>query len=585
MKKRSFPHTLLIASLLSFLFSLNCISVAAMPSGIIIRDTTASTCNNLNLLCRVWGFVKYYHPFIASDQFDMDAELFDVLPKVIAAKNEKQRNKILADWVTGFGDIRRTWNPYLKEYAILPNNEWMRDESKLGKELSGLLRKIEIAQRAGSSRYVTKDEYGYISFAGEAVYDSIPYSDAGYRLLTLFRFWNSMKYYFPYLHLTDQDWDNVLTTFIPKFMVYTSDANYELLLCELIATLCDSHATITINQKSYPFFRKNKSYDAFRFPIEAQYVNGDLLISTISDSTALTAGFCLGDIIKAVDGVTVEQYFNEAAKYNSHSDRSRLINFFSLFYLSTNKDITPVDLVRQDTSMRILIDTTKLKKFTLVLPDIVQPIAQNGYAFINDSIGYIYPGTMTFEKEDEAMAKFKNTKGIIIDMRCYPQQFFWRTPQHFIADSIWAVVFQKPDYLLPGAFVNNEVSKGLNIYNARDQGITYDGKIIILVNSMTVSQAEYLTMWLQSIPRAVTIGNKTAGTDGDRMYNPLPYKGSGFYFSSIGIIYPDGTITQRKGVKIDKIMNPTPQGLREGRDEILEEAIRMIQQENSAPIY
>ncbi|WP_057938599.1 hypothetical protein [Algoriphagus resistens] len=46
--------------------------------------------------------------------------------------------------------------------------------------------------------------------------------------------------------------------------------------------------------------------------------------------------------------------------------------------------------------------------------------------------------------------------------------------------------------------------------------------------------------------------------------------------SGIGIFYPDGTETQRKGVKIDIEANPTIEGIAAGKDEILEKAIEFI---------
>jgi C-terminal processing protease CtpA/Prc len=40
-------------------------------------------------------------------------------------------------------------------------------------------------------------------------------------------------------------------------------------------------------------------------------------------------------------------------------------------------------------------------------------------------------------------------------------------------------------------------------------------------------------------------------------------------------MYPDKTETQRKGVKIDIEIKPTIEGLKQGRDEILEKAIEL----------
>ncbi|WP_428025383.1 hypothetical protein, partial [Arcobacter sp.] len=72
----------------------------------------------------------------------------------------------------------------------------------------------------------------------------------------------------------------------------------------------------------------------------------------------------------------------------------------------------------------------------------------------------------------------------------------------------------------------------------------------------------------------ITIGSQTAGADGD----VVTFKYLGGYkttFSGIGLLYPDGSETQRKGIKIDIKIKPTINGLRQGRDEVLERAIEL----------
>ena len=41
------------------------------------------------------------------------------------------------------------------------------------------------------------------------------------------------------------------------------------------------------------------------------------------------------------------------------------------------------------------------------------------------------------------------------------------------------------------------------------------------------------------------------------------------------MIYPDGTITQRVGIKIDIVVKPTIKGIKNGKDEVLEAAIQL----------
>src|SRR5262245_32685884 len=46
--------------------------------------------NNLVLLAKVWGFLKYHHPGVTTGKLHWDYELFRVLPSVLAAHDRKQ---------------------------------------------------------------------------------------------------------------------------------------------------------------------------------------------------------------------------------------------------------------------------------------------------------------------------------------------------------------------------------------------------------------------------------------------------------------------------------------------------------------
>ena len=81
-------------------------------------------------------------------------------------------------------------------------------------------------------------------------------------------------------------------------------------------------------------------------------------------------------------------------------------------------------------------------------------------------------------------------------------------------------------------------------------------------------------MCLQTSPNVTTIGSMTAGTDGNVSYVILP--GDIYtYFTGIGIEYPDGTPTQRVGIKIDSIILPQVQDFKNNYDRLLDCAIHL----------
>jgi C-terminal processing protease CtpA/Prc len=78
------------------------------------------------------------------------------------------------------------------------------------------------------------------------------------------------------------------------------------------------------------------------------------------------------------------------------------------------------------------------------------------------------------------------------------------------------------------------------------------------------------------------VGSATSGNDGNVSPIALP-GGLHAMISGIGVFYPDKRRTQRIGVIPDVEVRPTIAGVRAGRDEVLEEALRQILGRNAPP--
>ena len=103
----------------------------------------------------------------------------------------------------------------------------------------------------------------------------------------------------------------------------------------------------------------------------------------------------------------------------------------------------------------------------------------------------------------------------------------------------------------------------------------YKNKIVIIINALTQSSAEYHTMAFRVAPNAIVLGNTTAGADGNVSTIMLPGN-IRTMISGIGVYYPDGTETQRVGIIPDIEMQPTIKGIKNGEDELLNKAIEII---------
>ncbi|MEJ0054647.1 MAG: hypothetical protein WDN75_02785 [Bacteroidota bacterium] len=56
-----------------------------------------SKIEDLALLGKVWGFLKYYHPKIAEGEYNWDYELLRVMPKIVSSQSSRETNSALSD--------------------------------------------------------------------------------------------------------------------------------------------------------------------------------------------------------------------------------------------------------------------------------------------------------------------------------------------------------------------------------------------------------------------------------------------------------------------------------------------------------
>ena len=128
-----------------------------------------------------------------------------------------------------------------------------------------------------------------------------------------------------------------------------------------------------------------------------------------------------------------------------------------------------------------------------------------------------------------------------------------------------------PDIFYPGTYSWEYDSAGQN-----GNPNYYQGHVIILCNQETQSGAEYDCMLLGAMPNSVIVGSQTAGTDGNVSWFNLSQEiQTGF--TSLGVYYPNGDSTQRIGIVPDSLVYITPEGIRQGRDEVLEKALQIAE--------
>jgi C-terminal processing protease CtpA/Prc len=192
------------------------------------------------------------------------------------------------------------------------------------------------------------------------------------------------------------------------------------------------------------------------------------------------------------------------------------------------------------------------------------------FRLLSDEIAYLKLSSVEAAKAAEYVEAAKGTTGLVIDIRNYPSSFVvFALGQHLVPTSTQFARFTTGVLSNPGAF---RWTPPLSLNPKQPH---YEGRVVILIDEVSQSQAEYTTMALRVAPDALVVGSTTAGADGNVSSIPLPGGLRGM-ISGIGVFYPDKTPTQRVGIVPDVEVRPTLAGVRAGRDELLEVAVRQI---------
>ena len=535
-------------------------------SRIALSELSAVQIQNLATAGKVWGFLKYHHPLIVAGERHWDYDLLRVLPAILAAPDRVTANAALAKWIAGLGPIKPCDCVKLDENDIhlRPRLAWLADKKLLGTELSASLQSI-YANRAVSTKqfYVSlAPQVGNASFDHELSYPAIKLPDPGFQILALYRFWNVIEYWFPYRDVVPEDWDKVLIDSLPKVALAKTPEAYKLTMMELIARVHDTHANLWSSLDVRP------PVGTCELPVNVRFIEGVPVVSSFAGQVGETSGLQRGDVITKLNGVSIAKLMDQWKPYYAASNESTRLRDIARQMTRGDCGKTTIGIKRNNAAMEISAERVPAKD----LKDIpyTHDLPGETFRLLSKDVAYLKLSSVKMDQAAKYIESAAGTKGLIVDIRNYPSQFMvFALGSLFVDQKTDFVRFTLGDLSNPGAF------HWAATLSLEPQQPHYPGKVLILVDEVSQSQAEYTAMAFRSSPRAIVIGSTTAGADGNVSAIPLP-GGLRSMISGISVFYPDKKPTQRVGIIPDREVKPTIAGIRAGRDEVLEAAIREI---------
>ncbi len=542
-------------------------------------------------LCKVWGFMKYYHPDIAKNKIDWDRVLIDNYSEFTEDNSFESYNKKIINFINTVSKNKFKKKVNEEQFKViienrienLENFRFLTDTIKYSNRISfswindsifSLETKEELCKILINYKPIKhKNLKGRIVVKHkENEFKELDSITEPYRILSLFRYWNIINYFSPYRHLSDNNWNDILVKSINNFIEAKDYESYINQLILLSTKINDSHGFYRYtdykykqpNNKTDNITKKKNGYIPYNFKL----INNSIVVSKIlTDSTLL----CVGDTVIDINNTNLKLLKNKRSfstvQSANHYYETTLSNYYdTAFNLITikNQD-TIVFYENKSVSGKTKVDSRYRK----------EPY----YYSINDNVGYIELTQIKFSQLKKAWKEFRHKDQIIFDLRGYPETIAWLALPHLLSNKPKRVAkYYYPNKNYSGTFIKNEKDltyrfwfvKPFVLFKRRYEDKNY----IVLINNETISQSETVCMMFKAYANNLTfIGTPTEGANGDISSIYLP--GSIYFnFSSLDWQFPDGTQLQRNGIIPDIYVKTNIEDIKLEKDAILGSAIK-----------
>jgi hypothetical protein len=415
---------------------------------------------------------------------------------------------------------------------------------------------------------------------GENMYSAMASPNRLYRLLGLFRVWNVIHYFFPYKELMDRSWDSILTEFIPRFADADDPDDYGLLAHELAAQLQDSHVGVSGGPASKAAANRIGAASPFILLIP---LRAEMVVAAVDE--ALKSNVHVGDVVLAVDGEPTAGRIAFMKRYRSASTPHALLYNVRWGLLHGPLDATaklslraPDGTVRYENLPRTLTpdrgaSPAEVAAWVRLNVELERKTAV--YSALPAGYGYFDLARLSIQQVNAAFEAVKHTPALILDMRGYPKDTMWLIasrltdkPVKGVATGGYPCWFSGPDQRI--IVPSTSVLEPSPLWK-------FTERIVVLIdgNAMSASETACCLFEEAAKGRITFIGTPTVGANGMVTSTSMP-GGITLRFTGYDARHLDGRQLQRVGIQPDIRVEPTIEGIVAGKDEVLEAAIRFL---------
>ena len=402
------------------------------------------------------------------------------------------------------------------------------------------------------------------------VYPADKYPTLGYRLLAGAKIWSIIHYFFAYKDLMPTDWNANLRTAIGELAAASDSTAYNLAVFRFYRNLQDSHGYISSSVMEH-------YWGMGGIPAEIRFLAKKPVITRIWGDADATKGMSVGDVITAINGEAVDARMARImAVLNGSNEWSRLYESSLRLLRGSVGGAIQVDLLGTDG--RPKTTTLSARPTDKVMPP---RDTTDLFRVLPGNIGYVNLMRLRTKDVDRMFDSLRTTKAIIFDMRGYPNGTAWSIAprltdkRNVVGAKFFRYAPNEPDF--PHSGLSNSTQKYTfdDLIPGNTGQSVYRGKTVMLMDERTGSQAEGTGLFFEAANGTEFIGSPTAGVNGDITDFSVP-GGIILNFSGHHVRHADGRQLQQVGLQPKILVQPTINGIRAGKDEVLERAVQYL---------
>lgn len=354
------------------------------------------------------------------------------------------------------------------------------------------------------------------------------------------------------------NWKEVHDRYLPLVKASKTSEDFHNLLNKMVGELHHSHVRVIPPEQVTNLATREKGAKKGGPDLMMRWLEGKLVVTEIGPELE-KEGLRTGFVIAAIDGKTPEEllktYRATHPGFRLREEIERIRSAREALRGDLDRKVKLDVLDEHDTPRTVLVGRRELPAGLALTFQSRRLTPEIGYIKFDIFFADV------FEKFKAALDEFRDTRGLIIDLRGNPGG------AGQLASSIAGLLNGSDGSL--GAFQYRFQKQVLGFPGSGDKA--YHGKVVVLVDELSGSTSEVFVGGLQEAKRITVIGTGTAGAVLPSLQSALP-TGGVLQYVIANFATPRGVVLEGRGITPDVAASLSRKSLLAGEDNVLKRA-------------